>query len=629
MATEEFDVGSNINGYGGGAFTVDADGCIVFIDANTKAVYRARPGDGEAIDTITMHPDTVYGDLAAHPTESRHLLAVRELKSPGKKHPDTSIVCIDTEAKSVRPLREDSDFFSHPRFSLDGTKVCWLQWDHPHMPWTGARLYTASWTGAGLSNVRRVGSQGGCGQPRWGVNETLFYAHDETGYQQLYRVRLGEEPQWLRIAGLERCELAGAEFLLSSNTYLELEEGHLVVSYTREGCSRLALVNCAQAVYVDLDMALNDIAYDAMQRISHRSFLVIGAGVDCAAALYRVQLPDDLDFGHPSRHPCQVTMLAQSFDISFLPEGSLSRPVPVTFPRSSGPIKSGHAFLMLPTNSNHSDHALSAAELPPCIIAAHGGPTKHHRPSINLEYQYFTSRGYAVVLLNHVGSTGYGNAYRDAMDGRWGEADVQDAVDCVEALAGARLIDPRRVGIAGPSAGGYLTLQAACTRPGVWAGAVSVFGISDVAGFARTTHKFESCYDYLLVRGRLSLSGSDRLEGHGSSTLTERMAENDELGKGTLAGLYDERSPIKRAHRLEAPVLLLQGSVDSVVTPDQATDFVAAAKRGRSTAAGPKAGDLVELVVYGEEGHGFHLARTRQDALIRQESWWQKTLLGL
>ncbi|KAH6640018.1 Alpha/Beta hydrolase protein [Truncatella angustata] len=625
VTPDKFDVGSAVYSYGGGAFVVDVDGFLVFTDANTQGVYRASP-DGMTVDKVLLSPSTLYGDLAAHPNDARFILAVRQVNLQDGSRSVVSIVCIDTVDHSETVLRQGSDFYSHPRFSLDGHMLCWLEWDHPHMPWTGARLFVATW-GPVLTGLRGIGKQFGVGQPRWGPGKTLYYCHDDTGYQQLYHVNLENDngqpdPQWLRIKGMEEYELAGAEFLLSSNTYFQLDEHHLIVTYTASARSQLALVHCANGIYADLDVALNDIAYDALQRINSHEFLAIGAMSERASSLYRIRLPDVLDMSK-GMISCHITAIAQSYDISKFPSGMLSTPVPINFRRSHKPqvdngeptadVRTGHAFLMNPTNANYT---AAEGELPPCIIMAHGGPTKHHRPSINLESQYFTSRGYVVVLLNHVGSTGYGKLYRDAMDGMWGAADVQDAVDVVQALVRNGVIDPQRVGITGPSAGGYLTLQAVCAHPNVWAGAISVFGISDMRGFARTTHHFESHYDFLLVRGRNSLAQAE----------VNDVKQED---FHTLEELYEDRSPVTRARDSRVPVLLLQGSEDCVVTLDQALAFVKAANQS-SDEHGIIRKDVqsrVELVVYEHEGHGFHLASTKKDSLERAENWWKRVLV--
>lgn len=674
ITPESTDVGNTINGYGGGSFVVSASGTLVFTDTS-GAIGQVRPdSDGRfgAPEVLTKHPGVSYGDITFHPSSSL-VLAVREQRHAGQKYPETSIVCIDTNTASVAPLRSGADFYSHPRFSPDGRLVSWLEWDHPHMPWTGARLYVAALGHEGLAPgvdaaaVRRVGGHTGVGQPRWGLDDnTLFYACDETGYQQLYCASVGldagpsavscSDPQWLRIKGLEDTELAGAEFWLGSKTYLELRQGVLLVTYTRDAASHLALVDRVGGTCVDIDIALNDIAYDAIERVSDNEFLVVGAAVDRPTALYLVSVPEDTTAwrksqgatSNTSRLPCRVTELAQTFDLSKLPVGTLSTPQAITFPRraasqggdaTSGDNKPsraapepalGHAFLMLPTSADSAPAGGGTAAYPPppCLVVAHGGPTKHHRPSVNLEAgQYWTSRGYAVVLLNHVGSTGYGRGYRDALDGRWGEADVADAADCARSLAAAGVVDGARVGVTGVSAGGYLTLQAACTTAaGVWAGGVSVCGIGDMRGFAATSHKFERCYDWLLIRGRGALggdegeeSGRDRGQDDGGGAAIARPLEE----------LYDARSPIKHVQGLKTPLLLLQGRDDEVVTSDQATTFADAFRQQHlASSGGDGGGAQVALVMYDGEGHGFHLAKTKEDALRRQEEWWSRTLLS-
>ncbi|KAI1148908.1 Alpha/Beta hydrolase protein [Nemania diffusa] len=548
---DNFSVGNDLYSYGGGAYVVDADGFLVFFDSITRCVYCAGPGG----HTVHFFP---------HPQDARIILTVREVKSLEISRSKVSIVYINTTDCTETQLVQGSDFYSHPRFNHDGTMLC-------------ARLLVAPWS-SGIG-------------PHWGLDRRLFYCHDDTGYQQLYHL--------IRLNGLEERELAGAEFLLSSNTYFHLDGSYLIVAYIEAARSQLALVDYVRGTYVDLD------------RINSREFLAIGATSSSAPALYQICLPEVLE-GIEKKISCYTTKIVQSFDTSEIPEGMLSTPTPLTFPRSYETQVSnerclpslgvGHAFIMRPTNANYT-------------APAGERPTKHHRPSINLEAQYFTSRGYMVALLNHAGSTGYGRAYRDAMDGGWGVVDVQDAVDLVQALIQDGLVDAKRVGITGPSAGGYLTLQAICTRAEVWAGAVSVFGISDMSSFAATTHHFEAYYDYLLIRGRDSL---DQV-----ATDTEQGAEE------ARRKLYGSRSPVTRARDSKVPVLLLQGSEDCVVTPDQATAYVEAANQGFDESGHTRKAleSRVELVMYKHEGHGFHLASTKKDSLERTEKWWRKTLV--
>ena len=115
-------------------------------------------------------------------------------------------------------------------------------------------------------------------------------------------------------------------------------------------------------------------------------------------------------------------------------------------------------------------------------------------PVLNLEVQYWTSRGFCVADVDYRGSTGYGRRYRDALQGRWGVVDLDDVVACARHLADAGRVDPARMAIRGGSAGGYTTLAALTMRPGVFTAGASHFGVADLGALAAETHKFESRY---------------------------------------------------------------------------------------------------------------------------------------
>jgi dipeptidyl aminopeptidase/acylaminoacyl peptidase len=355
--------------------------------------------------------------------------------------------------------------------------------------------------------------------------------------------------------------------------------------------------------YTDLMLPLVDISYDAMRRLSISSFVVIGIAASHANALHQV---DFLPSCPSSRH---ITPLASTFDMSLIPHSFLSTPIPLRFPVNSN--TQSHAILMAPRNPNFT---APPNTLPPCIVFVHGGPTKHHRPSINLESQFLTSRGYTVVLLNHAGSTGYGRAHRDRLTGAWGVADVQDAVACVNFLVKRGIVDARRVGITGGSAGGYCTLQSMIEYPEVWAAGVSICGIADMGAFAAQTHKFESRYADLLVCGR------------------ERFSKDQEEAKeDKRQSLYRQRSPVHGVRRLRAPVLLLQGTEDKVVPPAQAIAFEEAFRqlpyRNVENLEDGSHKPKVEVVLFEGEGHGFHLEESIRKALEMQERWWRETLV--
>jgi len=162
--------------------------------------------------------------------------------------------------------------------------------------------------------------------------------------------------------------------------------------------------------------------------------------------------------------------------------------------------------------------------------------------------QFWTSRGFAVLDVNYGGSSGFGRAYRQRLDGQWGVVDVDDCVHGALHLVQRGDVDGERLIIRGGSAGGYTTLCALAFRDTFRCGA-SHYGIGDLEALARDTHKFEAHY-------------TDRLVG-------PYPAARD---------LYRARSPIHHLEGMNCPLILLQGALDEVVPPEQSRRMHAALK---------------------------------------------------
>lgn len=223
-------------------------------------------------------------------------------------------------------------------------------------------------------------------------------------------------------------------------------------------------------------------------------------------------------------------------------------------------------------------------------------PPKNDAFGLALGMQYWTSRGYAYAyaMVNHVGSTGYGREYRSLLNGQWGAADIDDAASCVSYLREQGLVNVSRVGIVGESAGGYAVMQAVYLYPGLWTVSVALYGLSSLAEFAADTHKFESRYIDSLVLGTREGKTDDEIEA-----------------------IYRGRSALYHVDKIKAPLLLLQGDVDTIVPSWQST---------RMHEKMRELGKDVEFVMYkGQgQGHGFHLDKTIKDATHLQEGFWTK-----
>jgi len=189
--------------------------------------------------------------------------------------------------------------------------------------------------------------------------------------------------------------------------------------------------------------------------------------------------------------------------------------------------------------------------------------------------------------VNYGGSTGYGRGYRERLRGRWGIVDVDDCVNGARYLATRGVVDLERTAIRGGSAGGYTTLCALTFRDAFRAGA-SYYGVSDLEGLAKETHKFESRY-------------LDSLIG-------PYPARRD---------LYLARSPIHHSDRLSCPVIFLQGLEDAVVPPNQSERMFETLRAKRIPTA---------YLAFEGEQHGFRHAATIRRALEAELYFYSKVL---
>ncbi|MBM3226970.1 MAG: S9 family peptidase, partial [Candidatus Tectomicrobia bacterium] len=248
-----------------------------------------------------------------------------------------------------------------------------------------------------------------------------------------------------------------------------------------------------------------------------------------------------------------------------IPDSEFSTPRALTWHTTGGTLV--HGLLYPPSSSRFQGEGP-----PPAIIHIHGGPTSQATAGFHAQAQFLTTRGYATLLVNYRGSTGYGKAYVEALRGQWGVADVEDSVSGAQYLVEQGLASAQHLVIMGGSAGGYTVLQALVQHPGFFKAAICLYGIANLFTLAATTHKFEAHY-------------LDSLIG----PLPE------------AAALYRTRSPLFAADRICDPIALFQGDSDQVVPRAQADALVASlARRGVPH----------EYHVYIGEGHGWRRADT-------------------
>ena len=542
LTPSPFNVRTRVHEYGGGSYVVFG-GIVVFSDFGDGRLYRIDPGADEPVP-ITPAGPWRYADLRPDP-DRRRFYAVREDHS-GSGEPTNTIVTIPLDGGDSRVLVKGPDFVAAPRLSPDGTRLAWLEWDHPDMPWDATRLRVAPFEADGTlgeSMLAAGGPDESIAQPEWSPDGILHLVSDRTGWWNLYR--LVDGPRLEPLAPTE-AEFADPAWIFGRTSYGFLGDGSILAVGRADGHDHLfhlepgLRIGEVESPFTELDAL----------RVGPNAVVALAGAPGDPTVVVR--------FDPITLAPTGV--LRRSSNVAVDP-ACISLPESIEFPTTDG----GTAFGLYypPTNA-----AFSApdGEKPPLVVLVHGGPTSNALTSLDLGKQLLTSRGIAVVDVDYRGSTGYGRAYRRRLDGQWGVVDIDDCIAAARFLVERGDVDPDRLAIEGGSAGGYTTIAALAFRD-VFAAGISLFGVGDLELLQRDTHKFESRYEHRLV-----------------GPYPEAAAR------------YRERSPIHFAADISGPLLILQGLDDKVVPPEHAETIVAAL----ASAGIPHA-----YLVFEGEGHGF------------------------
>jgi dipeptidyl aminopeptidase/acylaminoacyl peptidase len=544
LTAPDFNVRTRVHEYGGTPYWVQGD-TLYFSNFSDQRLYVQRSGAA----AVPLTPEGYrYADFDSDASGTR-LYCVREDHS-GPGEAANSIVSLPATGGPGEVLFGDSDFVGYPRVSPDGARLAWIAWNHPDMPWDATTLYVADLAGDRLARVTAVagGSRESVTEPRWAQDGALYFISDRSDWWNLYRLDGGRVEAVCPVSA----ELATPLWTLGQANYALTGDGRAVVRYGVEARDRLGLISLDSGRLTPIDLPFTGLS----------NVRLLSPGIALAVG------------GSPVEEPALVTVdlasashrIVRSVGQLKVPARYLSVAEPIAYPTREGEV--AHAFYYPPTNP---DYAPDPVERPPLIVKVHGGPTSHSKPELSLATQYWTTRGFAMLDVNHGGSSGFGRAYRERLNGNWGLVDVADVVAAVRYLVDAGRVDGNRVAIRGGSAGGFTVLAALAFHDAFKAGA-NYYGVSDLEALAQDTHKFESRY-------------LDRLIAP--------------LPQGRP--LYEARAPIRHLEHFTAPLITFQGAEDKVVPPSQSRAIVDALKRK---------GVRVAYLEFEGEQHGFRKAES-------------------
>jgi len=568
---EPYSARSRVHEYGGGSYCVD-DELLFFINDSDQDIYCIK---NSQIKRITTTENRRFADFL-YDNKYHRLIAICETHT--QKTVTNSIVSIDVSNGQIITLEQGNDFYASPRLNSSANRLCWQSWNHPNMPWDGNQLWLADIDHEGkIARTRHIAgaTEISVFQPQWSPDDVLYYISDDTGWWHLYRYHdTSTAPHIEQLTEGEK-EFGLPQWVFAQSTYAFINHSQILCCYQSGSETTLALLSLdGQATLTPVESE-----WQEYSNITANSNMT-GAGWCCFIAASRRSFPQlisaTLNYSQPFslttsiiKTSCRLPLSAEHYstaqNISF----------------TNRHKQKVYANYYPPTNP-----ACRAEknERPPLIVICHGGPTGQASTALDPKKQFWTSRGFALLDVNYSGSTGFGRDYRQRLNKKWGQLDVEDCCDAALYAVAQGLADKKHLIIRGSSAGGY-TVLSALTFQQVFSAGASYYGISELSSLASDTHKFEAHY-------------LDRLIGPYPAT----------------RALYEQRSPINHTDQLNCPVIFFQGVEDKVVPEQQAKKmFEALNKKGLPVAA----------QYFEGEQHGFRKAETIVLSLENELSFYQ------
>ena len=467
-------------------------------------------------------------------------------------------------------LYSSKGFLGYLSLNAKDRKLAWIEWERTSMPWDSNELKLAILNDQeDLKNIivfnsLYLKSKGEISffNPVWSQQGELYVAEDSSGWWNITKIISDTKNESISIYQNEwliKAEIAFPQWVLGMSSFACVGDD-VVGAFTKEGIWFLGLFQKNGSIRI-IDQPFND--FSGLSADQNRVVAITSNSVICEG-IFEIDLLNN-SWEHTPATSLNLDTKKISIGESFWFVGSNDQNV--------------HAWYYPPFNSK--------MQPPPLLVKSHSGPTGMARCGLDLEVQFWTSRGWGVVDVNYGGSTGFGREYRERLQGNWGVVDVDDCIKATESLLASGKANKDCIAIIGSSASGFTALGCLLSTDIFKIGACK-YAVTDLLSMANSTHRFEEFYlDYLI----------GNIQNH--------------LKK------YKERSPIESVNKIYAPLILFHGLKDKVISYKDSV----AIKNELLKREIP-----VEINLFEKEGHGFKNGKTKVKVLKDTEAFFRKHL---
>ncbi|MDC3094954.1 prolyl oligopeptidase family serine peptidase, partial [Prochlorococcus sp. AH-716-M09] len=453
LTSKKYKIKNNFHGYGGKSYKciyLKNNFYLIWIDQITKALWfqifketvSSYSSQNKYLDSIQeprQLSNSIDGnfDSSFVISEKNFLYGICEINNRDYLFS----LNLKKTKQDIHQIKKFKNFAGELSSNTSARLISWIEWDSPYMPWEKNDLFFAQIDLDGeIQKIKKFSNKlinakknVSFFQPYW-ISETLLVcSEDSSGWWNLLFLDINEiENIYIKKRVKRNLIEYGAPQWVSGITFFSGTIKNLFCLAKKEN-------NLIVEQYKDLEFVkefstpFNSISDFSVYR---KKVLLKGCGSDFLGIVFEIDFEKKV-----------LSNFSEQIFVDHIKDCSK----PETFWFKGFEDQSTHSFLYRPLVENFRK--------PPLLVRAHSGPTSYFDGSYSSEVQYWTSKGFFVAEVNYGGSSGFGKAYRERLNYKWGIVDSYDCKALALELIQSNLVDSDKVVILGNSAGGLTALN--------------------------------------------------------------------------------------------------------------------------------------------------------------------------